>query len=63
MAYSIHLLHTSVPALIALKLSMFLLHAWPSTTKIILRVEIRYENSSIDRVTNISGNFVEMVGD
>ena len=30
---------------------------------IIPRVEIRQENLSIDRVTNISGNFVEMVGE
>ena len=42
---------------------MFLLHARPSTTKIIPRVEIRQENLSIDRVTNISRNSVEMVGD
>ena len=42
---------------------MFLSHARPSTTKIIPRVEIRQENLSIDRVTNISGNFVEMEGD
>ena len=63
MAYSIHLLYTSFPARIALELSMFLLHARPLTTKIISRVEIRYENLSIDRVTNTFGNFVEMVGD
>ena len=42
---------------------MFLLHARRSTTKIIPRVEIRHENLSIDRVTNISWDFVEMVGD
>ena len=29
---------------------------------IIPSVEIRQENLSIDRVTNISGNFVEMAG-
>ena len=30
---------------------------------VIPRVEIRHANLSIDRVTNISGDFVEMVGD
>ena len=30
---------------------------------IIFSVEIRKENLSIDRVTNISANFVEMAGD
>ena len=62
-AYSIQLLYTSVSALVALKLSMFLSHARLSTTTIIPCVEIQYENLSIDRVTNISENFVEMVGD
>ena len=68
MAYSIHLLYTSVPVLIALKKSVFLSHAQPSTTIIIPRMEIRQENSSISsfgnfvEISGISGNFVEIVG-
>ena len=46
MAYSIQLLYTSVPALIALKLTVLSSHARPSTTKIISRVEIPQENLS-----------------
>ena len=35
----------------------------PAHLMIIPSVEMRQENLSIDRVTNISGNFVEMAGD
>ena len=38
-------------------------HCRPSTTEIISRLEIRQENFSMDRVTNISRSFIEMVSD
>ena len=51
------------PARVALKQDICLLHARPSSTKIIPLVEIRQENLSIDRFQNISWSFVEMVGE
>ena len=62
MAYSIQLLYTSVPALVAVKQSMFLSYARPSTTIITrggvedIRLEAKAKNSpSKDRSSQGQG--------